>query len=237
MKNKIIYMFLTILLLLITVGCGQAPSDPIVETTPGIIHPNLDPDDEAQTKEEDIATEFGGRPFATGVEKDGYKEYLLTRTVGETENWIDFTHIDATDIIKYTILLPSEYDFVGATVFSVAGQKVGELSFVVKLKEGQEMPVTLEGFGIQLGLYDYGNWWADYYNGELLSTAEGHVFLARQIVEPYGGDGSIKVWYPHTFYTEKGGYVIAINFYPLVEYPEEEVIEEYLKIVTSIEIV
>ena len=188
-------------------------------------------------QEEDVAAEYGRLPSSTGVEKDGYKEFLYTRVVIETENWIDFTPINSKDTIKHTIMLPDEYDFMGPTVFFNAGQKVSELSFVVRLKEGQRMPETLEGFGLKLGPHDQGCIRASYYDEELLSAAGVSVFLAREIVEPFGGDESIQVWYPHTFYVENSGFVFAITFYPLVEYPEEDVMDAYMKIATSIELV
>ena len=239
MRRIIIYKLVAILLIFAVAGCGQAqtPFNSIVETSSEVPHSKYDFGDETPANEGDVTAELEGMPYATGVERDGYKEYLFTKVVNETEDWTDFTALNATYSIEYTIMLPIDYDFMGPTVLSVAGQKVSELSFVVRLKEGQRMPETLEGFSKKQGSYDYGDWGTNYYDGELLPTAKGRVFLARQIVEPHGGDGSIKIWYPHTFYIETSGYVIAIIFYPLVEYPGLEVIDEYMEIVTSIEIV
>ena len=233
-------------LIIITAGCGQFIPGPVVEAPPEASPADNDPDNEAPESDEGVSEPDANleiidkMPFATGFEKDGYKEYLFSSSViSETENWIHYSNYCGTDTFKYTIMLPSEFGFMGMTVFSVGGQKVGELSLVTRLKEGQEMPTTLEGFNKNLGLHEYGNndWWANYYDWELIPTAEGRVFLDQQIIEPYGGDGSIKVWYPHTYYIEKEGYVISICFYPLDKYPEEEVMDEYLKIVTSIEII
>ena len=234
MKNTALLLVLCVALNLLA-GCADKAnvnfptSSPTEYPTTIPTDPPVAPPAESTTGPE---IENNQPSLENGLEqKENGRQY--TRTVGiyETQDWSNYFSLPGSEQISYTFILPDDY-ILSSSVVYIDNVKVGEFGPPVRLKEDQRMPESLDD--ICRDMDDDRN--GRYYDSEMIIREGVRIFLSRSIVYP-DGPGDIDVWYPHTFYTQIDDIIFYVSFYPLVKYPDPELFDVYLNVVSSIEIV
>ncbi|MCL2517751.1 MAG: hypothetical protein FWF15_04230 [Oscillospiraceae bacterium] len=211
MKKLLIFVLLIILMSACTI------SNDIAETS----------DAESESTSKEIIEEE-----IESIPEEPKNIYTYTSGLTETQDWNSYSW-NSDEKITYTFILPDGF-YLDSSVIYKDDVKVGELAPPAKLMENQQMPTSLE----DCKRIEFDGYVNEYYDSENILLDGYKIFLTREISHPWGGD--ITTWYPHRFYILKDDIddiVFTITFYPLVEYPDAELFDAYLKTVTSIEIV
>ena len=176
--------------------------------------------------EEEIRRQY---PFATGFEKDGFRQYLNRRSVGITTDWFTTWSEGARYDVKHTIMIPKGYVFSSNMIRDADGKRIAQIFPVIRLQENQSMPTKFADIE-----------WCDYtqarlYDAELFSLDGIDVFLWRAAIDWDCEGGG---WnYVHKFLMTIGEYVFQVSFDSDEKLPDQDTIDLWLRIVTSIEIV
>ena len=174
----------------------------------------------------------------TGVVKDGFRQYTITRSAIMTEEWIWYLYSPIYGMIRFTIMLPDGYEMNNFFIYRENGfpniEEWGIIRSPVKLDEEQQMPSNIE----TLQKYEEEFWtkYEDgynsgsfpYYGGEMVSFGEKDIFIAHRDV------GSS---YLHAFFMTVDDYVFRLHLLNQSKYPETELLDLYFGIMSSIEIV
>jgi len=223
MKRILIFL---LFILLISACADSEVSNPQSLNEPDIIiETHIDESEIIQDEEDETEPE--------AIPEEPKNIYTYTSALNETQDWHSYSYNSELGKITYTFILPDGF-YLDSSVIYKDNVKVGELAPPAKLMENQQRPTSLE----DCKRIEFDGYVNEYYDSENILLDGYKIFLTREISHPSGGD--IDTWYPHRFYILKDDFddiVFTITFYPLVEYPDDEVFEAYLKTVTSIEIV